>query len=340
MARPKKHGLDYFGFDVNFFQDIKIRKLIRYKGIQAVPLYLIVLCHIYRSGYYLEWDEDLPFVLYEQSNLDEDYIMDAILFFVEIGLFSKVMFENYKVLTSKRIQEKYFFAYDQMKRKVNDVYPYLLSLTGVEGDNLDKHLVNSEETLINSEETLINSEETPISSGKIEENKEKENKNKDKDDSQCSSSMSSPSTTIRDREMNLNRFMEFFNRTMLEHNAQIPSIVNITGKRRTAVLARFKEYGKDALRTAVINAATAPFLNGASEKPFVASFDWIFRPNNFPKVLEGNYNHSVTTSNSGHHGSGNNNGYRTSEDIINGAVRIIQELREEGRQPEEELPVV
>ncbi len=74
-------------------------------------------------------------------------------------------------------------------------------------------------------------------------------------------------------------------------------------RRIQALTACAKKYGKEALRTAVINAATAPFLNGASEKPFVANFDWIFRPNNFPIVLEGNYNHEVSNFNPSNYGT-------------------------------------
>ena len=33
MGRNVKKGLDYFHFDVDFFQDIKIRKLIKYQRV-------------------------------------------------------------------------------------------------------------------------------------------------------------------------------------------------------------------------------------------------------------------------------------------------------------------
>lgn len=128
---------------------------------------------------------------------------------------------------------------------------------------------------------------------------------------------------------------------MQEHGAQIPTITQIGGQRRQRLLARVKEYGKDAIRKAVINAATAPFLNGAGDKPFVASLDWIIRPNNFPKVLEGNYNHAVANPNLNSHGTGNNNnGYRTAEDLRQGAARIIASRAATSQQPKRELPVV
>ena len=50
MARPTKQGLGYFPFDVNFFKDIKLRKLIKYQGCKATPIYTLLLCNIYENG--------------------------------------------------------------------------------------------------------------------------------------------------------------------------------------------------------------------------------------------------------------------------------------------------
>lgn len=51
MGRNVKKGLDYFPFDVDFFQDIKIRKLIKYQRGKAVTVYALLLCLIYKNGY-------------------------------------------------------------------------------------------------------------------------------------------------------------------------------------------------------------------------------------------------------------------------------------------------
>lgn len=151
---------------------------------------------------------------------------------------------------------------------------------------------------------------------------------------------STKSTTPKNDDINFLAFMDFFNRTMQENGAQIPTITDMTSKRQQAVRARAKEHGKEALRKAVINAATAPFLNGAGDKAWVADFNWIFRPVNFIKVLEGSYNHAVVNQNSISHGTDNNNGYRSREDMLKGTVQVMSELITEGRQPKKPLPVV
>ena len=337
MSRPKKQGLDYFTKNVNFYQDIKIRKLIHYKGIQAVPVYEILLCKIYASGYYLNWDEDLPFIISEISVLQEEYITDVIKYCLSIGLFDQTMFDSHHILTSRGIQERFFDFCNVAKRKLPNQLLYLLVDVNGKSVNSENNNISSEETKVNSEEIKDNTEETPENSAKSTQSKVKESK---EDIDSIESLSSDGPMTGENEEINFLAFMEFFNGTMHQHNAQIPTITGITAKRRGMLNARLKEHGKEALRKAVINAATAPFLNGASDKPFVANFDWIFRPLNFVKVLEGNFNHQIINSNIVSHGTDNNNGYRSRQDMLEGTARIMSELRAEGNQPKKEIPIV
>ena len=84
-------------------------------------------------------------------------------------------------------------------------------------------------------------------------------------------------------------WMAIFNGMMDEHGAAIPRIKSLQGKRKAALNARIHDYGEEAVLEAIRKASTSPFLNGRGSSVFVASFDWIMRPNNFPKVVEGNY---------------------------------------------------
>lgn len=145
MARPSKIGLDYFPFEVDLFHDIKIRKLIRYQGGKAFTVYALLLCFIYKSGYYARWDTELPFIISEQTGFEEAYISEVIKSCLALGLLSKRMFDD-GILTSKGIQERYEFICQQSKRKAKIT---------------EYSLINSEETDINSEETMINSELMP-----------------------------------------------------------------------------------------------------------------------------------------------------------------------------------
>ena len=77
MGRNKKNGLDYFPFDIDLFQDIRIRKLIKYQSGKAVTVYALLLCIIYKDGYYMKWDKELPFIISEQTGFEEAYILEV-----------------------------------------------------------------------------------------------------------------------------------------------------------------------------------------------------------------------------------------------------------------------
>ena len=71
MARQQKAGLDYFPLDVNIFSDNKIRILKARYGVNGVSVYIYLLCEIYKNGYYMQWNDDLKFILADELNLTD-----------------------------------------------------------------------------------------------------------------------------------------------------------------------------------------------------------------------------------------------------------------------------
>lgn len=63
----------------------------------------------------------------------------------------------------------------------------------------------------------------------------------------------------------------------------------LTDKRRAAVSARLREHGREAVFNVIRAAGRSSFLAGQNTRGWTADFDWIFRPENFVKVLEGKY---------------------------------------------------
>lgn len=102
-----------------------------------------------------------------------------------------------------------------------------------------------------------------------------------------------------DARVDFEKFLQFFNTEMEKQVAMIPKIVSLSEKRKAAVKARAKEHGKAALFTVVQKAAASQFLNGRNNRTFVASFDWLMKPANFIKVLEGNYDDNLNTNYNG-----------------------------------------
>lgn len=73
----------------------------------------------------------------------------------------------------------------------------------------------------------------------------------------------------------------------------LPKIRTLTKQRRSAVKARISENGMDTITEAFRKAQASDFLTG-KVTDFKASFDWIMKPSNFCKILEGNYDNRPT----------------------------------------------
>ena len=126
MARPKKDGLDYFPVDVNILNDIKTKKLIRSYGTETVAILIYLLSAIYRdNGYYLQYDDDLNFIVADEFNFEESFVKDVISKMVEVDFFNKEMFEQFNILTSEGIQKRFFKA-SERRVSVNILQTYCL----------------------------------------------------------------------------------------------------------------------------------------------------------------------------------------------------------------------
>lgn len=81
--------------------------------------------------------------------------------------------------------------------------------------------------------------------------------------------------------------VDVFNRKFV---GKLPEVTVITEKRKKAIKARITEHGKQAVIQVFNNVLESNFLLGHNDRNWKCDFDWIFRPTNFVKILEGNYN--------------------------------------------------
>ena len=320
MGRRVKKGLDYFPLDVDFFQDIKIRKLIRCQGGKALTVYIALLCNIYKEeGYYIRWDNDLPFIISEQTGYEDGYVHEVLRNCVALGLFDKALFESEKIYTSRSIQERYREICGSSKRRSGIEEYCLLPESGedieasdpkkkgkTEPEKTGRGFISSEEIAINSEEMRINSEEMPISSEEMRINSEEmpiSSEEKEKfppyppikkkrvlskgessdEDSPKSAPPAPPYGEVVDMWNSVGR--------------TLPRVVKLTDVRRMKIRQRLSEWGGTpteqlaTLRALLERVEASPFLHGASGRGgWTASFDWFFaNESNWVKVSEGNY---------------------------------------------------
>ena len=136
-----------------------------------------------------------------------------------------------------------------------------------------------------------------------------------------------PSSKSNSSEVRIdyNGIMETFNR-MFEGKAARATCM--TEKRKAAVKARVAEHGLEAVDRVFDNVLRSAFLLGRNDRGWICDFDWIFRPTNFIKILEGNYNDEnrakieLTQDN---HGNNNRSNYTSKQEANAYAFSLLQQ---------------
>ena len=123
MIRKRKKRLDYFSLDVDFFQNVKVRKIKMSCGTKGISVLLCLLCNLYRDeGYYILWDEDLPFLIADQVGVKEKTVLKVIRKAIQVNFFDRDMAEQ-KIITSQEIQKRYVKICKTLRRQDYHILP-------------------------------------------------------------------------------------------------------------------------------------------------------------------------------------------------------------------------
>jgi hypothetical protein len=105
---------------------------------------------------------------------------------------------------------------------------------------------------------------------------------------------STPETTAIElagepEKVELNNVVDEFNQVV----SRLPKVTALTPKRRNTIQQRIKEHGREAVSVCFDKAGKSDFLCGINDRGWMASFDWIMKPENFVKIIEGNYANKI-----------------------------------------------
>ena len=74
-----------------------------------------------------------------------------------------------------------------------------------------------------------------------------------------------------------------------ESCSSLPKVLKLSDSRKKAIKARLNDFGLEEIKRAFVLTEQSDFLKGTNTNGWQASFDWLMKPANLTKVLEGNY---------------------------------------------------
>lgn len=287
MARPQKQGLDYFPLDV--VCNGKIELIEAEFGLTGFAVVVKLFQRIYgERGYYCEWTDEVALLFGKKNGLGGNAVSEIVGASIKRGIFDKAMFEKYGILTSVGIQERYFEAVS--RRKLVCVKEEYLLISYTQFSNcVSNNRVNVD---INPENDDNNPQskgkESKVNKSKVEETKGEESRGEERKENETK-----VNETIGEKRKGY-YFVDLYSHALeLFCNIckTLPKPKELTDERKLMIdmaNIKLKEYGKTLEELFKIVDAS-DFLSGRNGKWTGCNLEWVLKPANITKIMEGNY---------------------------------------------------
>lgn len=252
MARPIKQGLDYFPLDVDL--DEKVELIEAKHGIAGFGILIKLFQKIYKEGYYLEVTEESLLLFSKRISVNINDINAVIADCLRYQILDEGLYQKYNILTSVGIQKRYLNAVDRRK-EIELIQEYII--VNINGINVNINWIKT-----------CSGTQSKVKESKVKESIEGE----------------PPKKTIIDYQFIVDNYHS------LCQKMNKVEVINDT--RKGYVNARVGEFGMEKVISVIRMAGESEFLNGKNDKAWKADFEWIMRPTNFVKIMEGKYQNS------------------------------------------------
>ncbi len=268
MARPAKKGLDYFPFDVGFFEDIKIKRLKSRYGTDGICLYLYLLTQIYAEGYYkkIPNEEDFYDDIKDTLSIDESKARQIIKYCSDRSMIvdmqvkpgeigspqaQNVPVQGVNVLTAAGIQIRYAQAMKKRKKSLTNVRGEYWLLTEKEEAELEafyKSQLDADYSGNNAGYSENNGDKSEIN----QTNKNKSNQIKPNEDLKVSKEVSNKKENLQSydeifEEFNVSRRLKEAVIEFIRHLNVSFDIVILNDRLKSLIVELDKKYGNDDL---------------------------------------------------------------------------------------------
>lgn len=286
MARPRKIGLDYFPFDVEFFSDKKIKIVKSRYGNDGITIFIYLLCEIYKNGFFIVWDDDYKFIVADDLNVSDGLIEQVLKFLVERSLLKSILFNSDTIITSPSIQKRF-----QEIVKLRKTQVFVPAELWVLPDENTQGCIKVTEKQVFSE---INPNKSENNTSFSEINSTKESKEK-KSKVKKSKVKNIVSTKVDTRiALDYESIINYFN----DICTSLPKVQKLSDTRKKQINTADNILQPMTFVELFAIVEKSDFLSGRNGKWLGCSFDWILQPSNIAKIIEGNYNNKQSQNKS------------------------------------------
>lgn len=219
-------------------------------------------------GYYCEWTNDVALLFAKKLGFKpgNNVVSEIVSAAVKRGIFNRELYERYRILTSKGIQDRYLKA-AKRRKEVTIKKEYLLI-------KLDQKYVDAD---ILYEDVCTKAENENI----LEQRREEERREENIREEESTASPPSPEKQV----------LALFK----EHCPSYTQPKKLSQEVRNNLRRLISKYSLDDIQAVFAKAESSRFLQGKTKGGWRAAFDWIIREDNFIKILNGNYDDSSVT---------------------------------------------
>lgn len=316
MAREQRRDVDYFPHGCIHGRKMHIiQKKYRNDGYAAWFKLLEELGKA--NNHYIDIsDETTLMFLASVFDIEEDLTLEILTDLAKLGAIDKFLFDEYKVVWSEKFCESIEDAYKKRKQKmfskddILNLYNFNPLRIDQKNDKKDLNPVRndhqSDVLLVNTEEVIPKEEYSIVKDIKEEKIKEEEI---------TTNVVVDFSNQPAQPKIDFKKLVSFFN----SNRGLLPEVKKLSDARKTRILNLEKQYGKECIQVVIEKTRDSKFLQGENKENWMASFDWIFKPANFLKILEDNYINKT-------HGNWNNNNQKSDSDLKAGINDAVDKL--------------
>lgn len=314
MARPSKNNAEYFSHDADMRNNRKVMALRRKFSHKGYAVWCFILETLTDADYFeIKFDEVTQDLLAADFDITNEELQSIVAYCVKIRLlqmkgdtlYCDALKQRFSELLEKRRYNRE--RLDTLRKKHKNA----VTTT----DNND-NCCNNNSMKTSENDNCCNNNSTvkySIENNSKEESKGNINISLNNISSSLHSEDMSGKPDTAQTEFDFREFLKFFNSEIKTCEAIIPPIKSISEERKRHILARRREYGDEGLKEMIKKAARSDYLNGNSNSGWVASFDWLIRPSNFGKVIEGNFDNGLNIKQHGIYRQGSKDRRRGNE---------------------------